>query len=39
MRRLKNMHILLVKLNYDKEKKQSYTTVFVDDVLLQKFEG
>ena len=37
MKRLKKMHLLVVKQIYDKD--QFYTEVLVDDVLVQKIEG
>ena len=39
MKRLENMHVLLVKESYDNEKREHYTEVFIDDVPLQKYEG
>ena len=39
MKRLKKLHLLVVKYGYNEETDQFYTKVFVDDVLVQKFEG
>ena len=37
MRRLKKMHLLVVKIDY--EKGQKYAEVLVDDVSVQRFKG
>ena len=39
MKKLKKLHLLVVKRGYNEETDQEYTEVFVDDVLVKKFEG